>query len=351
MKAAVWYGKHDIRVENSEEPIIKPGKIKVKVAWTGICGSDLHAYHGAPVVQVDEPHPVTGEMAPLILGHEFAGFIHEIGEGVVGFSVGDRVTIEPVIRCGNCNSCLKGMPNLCDQMGFVGLHSNGGFTEYTLVDPHMVHKLPDNITLEEAAVIEPTAVAFHAVKLSQMKVGSTVAVYGVGPIGLLTIQCAKAAGASHIYAVDVSNERLHKALEIGATTIINAAEEVNLVERIQAETGGGVDIAFECAGAEVTVNNALASIAKTGQVVIESIIPQPIKVDIMQLTLKEANLMATIGYRNVYKEVIAMIASGKLDVKSIITKKIALDDIVEEGFNALTNDKSQAKILVSTYKA
>ncbi|MFD0589473.1 2,3-butanediol dehydrogenase [Paenibacillus sp. GCM10027627] len=349
MKAAVWYGKHDIRVEDREEPAIQPGKIKIRVAWTGICGSDLHAYHGAPVVQVGEPHPVTGEMAPLTLGHEFAGVIHEVGEGVDGFSIGDRVTIEPAIRCGQCTSCLKGMPNLCDHMGFVGLHSNGGFTEYALVDPYMVHKLPDNITLEEAAVIEPTAVAFHAVKLSQMRVGSTVAVFGVGPIGLLTILCAKAAGASRIYAVDVSKERLQKALEIGATSVINAATEEHFVEKIKAETGGGVHIAFECAGAEATVNNALASIAKTGQVVIESIIPQPIKVDVLQLTLKEASLTATIGYRNVYKEVIAMMASGQLDVKSIITKKIALDDIVEEGFNTLTNDKSQAKILVKTH--
>ncbi|GLX67465.1 2,3-butanediol dehydrogenase [Paenibacillus glycanilyticus] len=346
MKAAVWYGKHDVRIENKEEPVVQPGKIKIKVAWTGICGSDLHAYHGAPgVIQEGTPHPITGEMAPLTLGHEFSGIVHEIGEGVSEFAVGDRVTVEPMIKCGKCEPCKKGYSNLCDYFGFVGLQSNGGFADYVVVDDYMVHKLPDKVTLEEGALMEPAAVAFHAVKSSQMKVGSKVAVFGVGPIGLLTILCAKAAGASQIIAVDVSKERLQKAREIGATTVINGMEE-NAVQRILAETGG-VDVAFEAAGAEVTVNNAIASIAKKGQVVIESIIPHPIKVDILQITAKEANLTATLGYCGVYKEVIAMVASGQLDVKSIITNKIVLDDLIENGFNLLTSDKSQAKIIVS----
>ncbi|BAC15309.1 alcohol dehydrogenase [Oceanobacillus iheyensis HTE831] len=347
MKAAVWYGKHDIRVENKEEPIIKPGKVKIKVAWTGICGSDLHAYHGAEgVVQVGEPHPVTGEMAPLTLGHEFSGVIHEIGEGVSGLSVGDRVAIEPAIKCGKCENCVRGNYNLCEHNGFVGLQSDGAFAEYAIVDPHMVHKLPDNISFEEATAIEPTAVSFHALKLSNMKAGDTVAVFGVGPIGLTAILCAKAAGASRIYAIDVSNERLEMAQKLGATTVINAIEE-NAAEKIYAETGSGVTIAFDCAGAEATVNSAIDSLAKGGQLVIVSIIPEPIKVNLLQANLKEINILATIGYRDVYKDVIAMVESGQLDLKPIITKKIGLDDIIEEGFHALTNDKSQAKILVS----
>ncbi|BFT72323.1 (R,R)-butanediol dehydrogenase [Paenibacillus sp. P36] len=346
MKAAVWYGKHDIRIENKEEPKIESGKIKIKVAWTGICGSDLHAYHGAPgIVQVGEPHPVTGQMAPLTLGHEFSGIIQEIGNGVTGFSNGDRVTIEPAIKCGKCDNCVKGNYNLCNHNGFVGLQSNGGFAEFAMVEPHMVHKLPDNLSLEEAAVIEPTAVSFHALKISNMKIGDTVAIFGVGPIGLTAILCAKAAGASRIYAVDVSKERLDMAHKLGAT-VINAMEE-NAPEKILFETGSGVNVAFDCAGAEATVNSAISSISKGGQVVVVSIIPQPIKIDVLELNLKEASILGTIGYRHVYKEVISMLASGQLDLKPIITKKIVLDDIIEEGFNALANDKSQAKILVS----
>ncbi|TVX89554.1 2,3-butanediol dehydrogenase [Paenibacillus agilis] len=343
MKAAVWYAKEDIRVEYIDEPVVRPGKVKVKIAWTGICGSDLHAYHGH-VVQVNEPHPVSGEMAPLTLGHESSGFIVEVGEGVTGFTAGDRVAIEPMLRCGKCQSCKDGNPNLCDHIGFIGLHGNGTFAEYAIVDPYMLHKLPDHIEMDEAALIEPTAVAFHAVKLSQQKVGDKVAVFGAGPIGLLTIISAKAAGASQIIAVDISSERLALAAKVGATAVIDATKE-DAVQSILANTGG-VDVAYEAAGAASTVNNALASLRKQGEVVIVSIIPNPIAIDINPLTIKEAKMTATIGYRNVYPQVIDMIASGTMNVKQIITKKIPLDKIVEEGFQTLITDKAQAKILV-----
>ncbi|WP_100401332.1 2,3-butanediol dehydrogenase [Bacillus sp. FJAT-42315] len=344
MKAAVWYGKHDVRVESKEEPMIQPGKVKVKVAFAGICGSDLHAYHGAGVQQ-DVPHPVSGEMAPLTLGHEFAGTVSEVGEGVTDISVGDRVTIEPLIYCGKCQYCKQNHYNQCVDFGFIGLNANGGFAEYAIVEPKMVHKLPDSVSLEEGALVEPTAVALHAVRQSQLKVGDKVAVFGVGPIGLLTIMAAQAAGASEIYAVDVSPERLEKATTVGATHTINAIEE-NSVEKILALSAGGVDIAYEVAGAEVTLANALSTVKKKGEVMVVSIIPEPVKVDILQLTIKEANITSVLAYRNIFPEVINLIDSGKLDVKQVITKKIALDQVVEEGLELLGKDKSQAKILI-----
>ncbi|MGM7634901.1 2,3-butanediol dehydrogenase [Bacillus sp. Hm123] len=348
MKAAVWYGKHDVRVETKEEPVIQPGKVKVKVAFAGICGSDLHAYHGAGVQQ-DVPHPVSGEMAPLTLGHEFAGTVSEIGEGVEGISIGDRVTIEPLIYCGKCQYCKQNHYNQCVDFGFIGLNANGGFAEYAVVEQKMVHKLPDSMSLEEGALVEPAAVTVHAVRHSQLKVGDKVAVFGVGPIGLLTIMAAQAAGASEIYAVDVSPERLEKAKEIGATHTINAIEE-NSVEKILSLSAGGVDIAYEVAGAEVTLANALSTVKKKGEVVIVSIIPEPVKVDILQLTIKEANMTSVLAYRNIFPEVINLIDSGKLDVKKVITKKIALDEVVEEGLELLGKDKSQAKILIDIQK-
>ncbi|OZI13341.1 butanediol dehydrogenase [Bacillaceae bacterium SAS-127] len=344
MKAAVWYGKHDVRVESKEEPMIQPGKVKVKVAFAGICGSDLHAYHGAGVQQ-DVPHPVSGEMAPLTLGHEFAGTVSEVGEGVTDISVGERVTIEPLIYCGKCQYCKQNHYNQCVDFGFIGLNANGGFAEYVIVEPKMVHKLPDSVSLEEGAVVEPTAVALHAVRQSQLKVGDKVAVFGVGPIGLLTIMAAQAAGASEIYAVDVSPERLEKATTVGATHTINASEE-NSVEKILALSAGGVDIAYEVAGAEVTLANALSTVKKKGEVMVVSIIPEPVKVDILQLTIKEANITSVLAYRNIFPEVINLISSGRLDVKKVITKKIALDQVVEEGLELLGKDKSQAKILI-----
>ncbi|OKL37453.1 2,3-butanediol dehydrogenase [Domibacillus mangrovi] len=344
MKAAVWYGKHDVRVENKEEPIIQPGKVKVKVGFAGICGSDLHAYHGVGV-QENVPHPVSGEMAPLTLGHEFAGTVAEVGEGVSGISIGDRVTIEPLIYCGKCEYCKQNHYNQCVNFGFIGLNANGGFAEYVIVEPSMVHKLHDSVSLEEGALVEPTAVAMHSVRQSKLKLGDKVAVFGVGPIGLLTIMAAQVAGASEIYAVDVSPERLLKAKEVGATHTINAIEE-DSSEAILSLSGGGVNVAYEVAGAEVTLANAISSIKKNGEIMVISIIPAPVKVDILQLTIKEANLTSVLAYRNIFPEVISLIASGKLDVKKIVTKKITLDNIVEDGLELLGKDKSQAKILI-----
>ncbi|MEF2291414.1 MULTISPECIES: 2,3-butanediol dehydrogenase [Virgibacillus] len=344
MKAAVWYGKYDVRVESTHEPVVEPGKVKIKVEWAGICGSDLHAYHGAGV-QENEPHPVSGEMAPLTMGHEFAGVITEVGKGVSDFLVGDHVAIEPLIYCGECQYCKENHYNLCNSVGFIGLNANGGFAEYVVLQPNMLHKLPEKVSLEEGALVEPTAVALHAVRHSKLKVGDKVAVFGVGPIGLLTIMAAKAAGATDIFAIDMSPERLIKAQEVGATHIINAAKE-NSVDTILKLSNGGVEVAYESAGVGVTLGNALSSVKKGGEVMVLSIIPEPVKVDILQLTFKEANITSTLAYRNIFPEVIALIASGVLDVKKVVTKKIALDQIVEDGIKLLDSDKSQAKILV-----
>ncbi|WP_217587962.1 2,3-butanediol dehydrogenase [Lentibacillus saliphilus] len=344
MKAAVWYGKYDVRVESTEEPTVESGKVKVKVAWAGICGSDLHAYHGEGI-PVDEPHPVSGQKAPLTLGHEFAGVIEEVGEGVSGFSVGDRVAIEPLIYCGECEYCKENHYNKCNSVGFIGLQADGGFAEYVVLTPNTLHKLPEEVSLEEGALVEPAAVALHAVRQSKIKVGNKVAVFGVGPIGLLTIIAAKAAGATDIYAVDMSPERLSIAKEVGATHIINPAE-TDSVQTILELSNGGVDVAYEVAGVEVTLANALSTVKKGGEVMVLSIFPQPVKVDMLQLTFKEAYITSTLGYRNIYPDVISLIASGALDVKKVITKKITLDEIVEDGLKLLDRDKSQAKILV-----
>lgn len=344
MKAAVWHGAKDVRIENIDEPSVKSGQVKVKVEWTGICGSDLHAYHHGVGVQVDQPHPISGEMAPLTLGHEFAGTIAALGEGVMNLNVGDRVTIEPLIYCGECTYCRQGRYNQCESFGFVGLNADGGFAEYAIVKPHMVHKLPDNVSLEEGALVEPTAVAFHAVRSSKLKVGGKVAVFGVGPIGLLTILSAKAAGAAEIIAMDVSAERLAKAKEVGATAIINGAES-DTVKEIMNLTDTGVDVAYEAAGAQATFSDAVSAVNKGGEVMVIAAFAKPVNVDLMQLMVKEASVSSILAYRHIFPEVISLIATGKLDVKKVITKKITLDNLIEEGFELLIKDKSQAKIL------
>ncbi|OWR28906.1 butanediol dehydrogenase [Saccharibacillus sp. O23] len=343
MKAAVWYGKQDVRVEEREERSVQPGQVKIKVEYAGICGSDLHAYHHGVGIQEGQEHPLSGQKAPLVLGHEFSGVVAEIGPDVTGIEKGQRVAVEPLYHCGVCEYCLQGHYNQCVDFGFVGLNGDGGFADYVVVEAYMVHALPDNVSFEEGALVEPTAVAMHAVRHSSLKVGQKVAVYGAGPIGLLTVLCAKAAGASQVYAVDVFDERLKLAEKLGAIPVNSS--EVDAAQAIQ-EQSGGIDIAFEAAGVQPTMDSAVSVVKKGGQVVVIAAIPEPLKVDFFQMLVKEATVTATLAYRHIFPEIIALIEAGALDVKSVITHKIGLDDIVDEGLELLIRDKSHAKILV-----
>lgn len=342
MQAAVWHNIKDVRVEQIEEPVISSGQVKVKVEWAGICGSDLHAYsHGLSM----EAHSLSGEKPPLTLGHEFSGTIVEVADDVTSHQVGERIAIEPLIYCGDCYACKRGYYNQCSKVGFVGLNRDGGFAEYVIVNENMVHVLPENVSFEEGALVEPTAVSFYAVRESKLKAGDSIAIFGAGPIGLLTLLSAKAAGATKIIVIDLSEERLEKAKELGATTIINGMRD-DIVETIHDLTDGGVSVAFECAGAQPTMTSAVASVKQGGQVMAIAVFAKPVSVDMGQLMFKAADITSTLAYRHVFPEVIDMISTGRLDVKPVITKKIDLKEIVEEGFNQLINDKNQSKILV-----
>ncbi|OLO38998.1 butanediol dehydrogenase [Alkalihalophilus pseudofirmus] len=346
MKAVVWHGIEDVRVQDVEEPTVSPGKIKVKVQQAGICGSDLHAYkHGLP----DEEHPLSGQKPPLTLGHEFSGTIIEVGEAECTNLIGKRVSIEPILYCGNCYACKRGKYNQCNKVGFVGLNCDGGFAESVIVDENMVHVIPDNISFEEAALIEPTAVAFYAVLESKLKPGEPVAIFGAGPIGLLTLLSVKAAGATDIIVVDISEERLQKAKELGATSIIDG-KRTDIVETILQITNGGVSVAYEAAGVQQTISNAIATVRQGGQVMAIAVYEKPVEIDMMQLMVKAVDVTSRLAYRHNFPEVIEMISEKKLDVSQVITKKIKMEDIVEEGFKSLINNTKEAKILVEITK-
>lgn len=346
MKAAVIYGQNDVRVEDFQLREIQSDEVKVKVAWAGICGSDLHAYHFGLGIAY-EPHPLTKRKAPLVLGHEFSGTVEEVGEAVTSVAVGDKVAIEPILYCGKCEFCRRGDYNLCkvSNTGFYGLAGDGGFAEYAIIEEKNLHKLPEGMSLEEGALVEPTAVAFRAVLKSKLQVGQTAAVFGAGPIGLLTLLCAQAAGAAETFVIDVSEERLQKAKELGATHVINPANE-DALEKILAVTGDGVDVAFEAAGVQATFTSAYQAIKGGGTLLVVAAYGSELSFDPNAGLMKEANIIFTIAYANDFAPVIKAIAEGKIDVKQVITKKIKLDNIVADGLELLTTDKSQAKVLI-----
>lgn len=346
MKAVRWHGVKDIRVEDIADPQPGKGEVKVKVAWTGICGSDLHEYLAGPIfVPVEEDHPLSHDKAPITMGHEYCGTVSELGEGVTDVAVGDRVAIEPIFACGTCPACLEGKYNLCDTLGFVGLSGgHGGFAAYSVVPARMVHKMPDQLSMEQGALVEPAAVALHAVRLSRIKAGDTAAVFGAGPIGLLVVESLRVAGASEIHVVEPSEVRRRKALDLGATSAIDPTTQ-DAVAAIRAATGG-VHVAFEVTGVPQVLPNCIDATRHEGQVLVVSIWESEASFQPNSVVLKERQLQGTIAYRNVYPAVMALMTQGYFSADQMVTKRIPLDKIVAEGFEALVAEKSQVKILV-----
>ncbi|MED4163674.1 2,3-butanediol dehydrogenase [Halalkalibacterium halodurans] len=347
MQALRWHGVKDVRVDDIAEPATLKGKVKIKVKWCGICGSDLHEYAAGPIfIPQNSPHSLTEEKAPIVMGHEFSGQVVEVGDGVTKCEEGDRVVVEPIFACGTCTACKQGKYNLCEQLGFLGLAGGGGgFSEYVTVDEHMVHKIPDTVSFEQGALVEPAAVALYAVRQSQFNVGDQAVVFGTGPIGLLVIEALKASGASKIYAVELSTERRQRAEQLGAIALNPA--EVNVVEEIQRLTDGGADVSFEVTGVPIVLTQAIESTKLNGQTMIVSIFEKEASFQPNLVVMRERNIAGIIGYRDIFPAVISLMNQGYFSTETLVTKRIGLHDIVEQGFEALMKEKSQVKILVS----
>ncbi|TNC48559.1 2,3-butanediol dehydrogenase [Rubellimicrobium rubrum] len=347
MKAARWHSAKDIRVEDIDEPAPGPGQVKIKVAWTGICGSDLHEYLAGPIfVPVQAEHPLSHGKAPITMGHEYCGTVTELGEGVDGLAIGDRVAIEPIFACDACPPCRDGKYNLCEHLGFVGLSGgHGGFATYSVVPARMVHKMPDSLSIEQGALVEPAAVALHAVRISRFKAGDRAAVFGAGPIGLLVVEALRIAGASEIHVVEPSEQRRRKALDLGATAAFDPGAG-DPVQAIRERTTTGVEVAFEVTGVPAVLPQAINATRYEGQTLVVSIWESEASFQPNTVVLRERDIKGTIAYRNVYPAVMSLMERGYFSAEKLVTKRIRLDDIVRDGFDALVAEKSQIKILV-----
>ena len=352
MKAVMYYGKEDLRVESVPEPVIRPGTVKIAPAFNGICGSDLHLYHGGPIPPAptaEDPHPLSGETLPVVLGHEFSGVVEEVGEGVDRFAPGDRVVVEPLMVDGTCPACEKGAYNLCEKMGFIGISGlGGGLSEHIVVEQRWVHAVGD-MPLDHAALIEPLAVALHAVKHARAEAGQTAVVGGAGPIGLLVAAVLRAFDVTTIVS-EVSRTRREMARSTGVADVVVDPANEDLREVVMQHTNGaGADLAFDAAGVAAVVDQLLDVLGGRGRLEIVAIHGEPISLDITaKLTMQDRELGASIGYANDHAQAIELVRSGKVDLAPFITSTITADNIVSEGFERLiTNKDSEVKILVS----
>lgn len=346
MKAARWYGAKDIRVEAADKPFTGENQVKIDVKFAGICGSDLHEYaHGPLSIPVDKPYPLSGHQGVTTLGHEFSGIVSEIGSNVKNVLVGDRVTIEPIYKYREQALADKDGDNRAVELGFVGLTSNGGFADQVVVEDYMVHKIPDTLSFEKAALVEPTAVAVQAVLKSGLQIGQTVFISGAGPIGLLCCLAAIAAGASTVIISDISEQRLAKAKEIGADHVINASDK-NITEKVKNITSGGADVFIDAAGVQASFSTGMASLKIRGTAVMVAVFKDTVVHDVTDQVLREIKIVGTTAYRNIYPQVIALIESGKIPSEKLVTSTIAIDDIVSNGFDVLISNPNEVKILI-----
>ncbi len=349
MKAARFHGRGDIRIDDVPEPAVRPGTVKVEVEWCGICGTDLHEYLDGPIFAPPpgEPHPLTGETAPITLGHEFAGVVAEVGEGVNDVRPGDRVVVEPYIVCGRCDACEQGRYNVCRTLGFVGLSGyGGGFSQYVVAERRWIHPLGD-LGTDVGALVEPLAVAYHAVRLSGAAPGHTAVVFGAGPIGLVTTAALRAAGVEQVIAVEPAAARKEKANVAGADQVIDPTGTDVVEAVLELTKGRGADVTFECAGVDAVLASAIGATRAGGTCVNVAIWGHEARVSMNDLVFKEVNLLGSLAYANDHPATIEMIASGKVDPYQFITGRIDLDDIVTLGFDELINRKEEnVKILV-----
>ncbi len=348
MKAAVWYAKGDIRIEDKPVPEPGPGEVRLKVKACGICGSDLHEYRAGPFLIPRKPHPLTGrEGGPVILGHEFSALVDALGPEVGGYAVGDRVTVNALILCGKCPYCRRGQFNMCMKLGTVGFASDGAFAEYAVVPAYGLFRLPENVSNDAGAFVEPLAVAIRAVKRSRLELGQSVAVIGAGPIGLLVSQVCRAAGASQIFVVEPMDARRNLAARLGASEVIDPTQVdpgktiAGLTDNLRA------DVAIDCVGNQASFDTALKATGRRAVICVVGMALKPVEVPFMRLLGHEKELTFTSGYEGEFSAAIALLNNGQINIADMVTGNIGLADLVSGGLEALSDPAANhIKILV-----
>jgi L-iditol 2-dehydrogenase len=312
MRALVLSEYKHLDVRDVPEPAVGDADVLVRVRACGICGSDVHGYDGSSGRRIP----------PAVMGHEAAGVVERIGAAVERVSPGDRVTFDSTVSCGRCDYCRAGRSNLCDQRKVLGVSCGeyrqaGAFAEFVAVPEHIVYRLPDDVSFEHAAMVEPVSVAVHAVARAPMPARSAVVV-GAGTIGLLVIQALRAAGARRVIAVDVDEGKLALARKLGAETTLNPTG-VDVPSEVRRLTEGGADVALECVGATEPIKTAVACVRKGGSVVLVGNVSPGIQLPLQAVVTGELTLLGTCASNGEYPRAIELLRTGAIDVRPLIT--------------------------------
>lgn len=341
MKALRWHGRKDLRYDDIPEPSPGSGQVKARINLAGICGTDLKEYASGPcMISVDK--------VPLTIGHEFSGRVVAVGEGVTDFKVGERVSGLGYWCCGKCFYCQRALYNLCMNSDFMGISKDGCMAEYLTAPSYCFYTLPDSVSDEAGALVEPLSVAIHAVRQGNVHPGDTVAIVGDGTIGLCSLLAAKAAGASEVYVVAKHKGRGEVASTMGANAVIYLSDG-NPVQKMQKLTGGlGADVSIECVGYPDTPQLSVELARRGGTAVIVGVFEQPGTFDFSSMTFSERTLVGSSIYIDEARTAIALLADKRIDPSLLITSTVPLKDAVKMGFERLLNNKEDnIKVLLN----
>ncbi len=332
-RAAYMTGLNKMEIRDIEMPKLRDTDVLVKLEYVGICGSDVHYLEHGKIGDF----VVDGD---FILGHECAGTIVELGSEVKNLKVGDKVALEPGVTCGQCEFCKSGRYNLCPNVEFLATPPyHGSMMKYIAFPENMCFKLPDNITTKEGALVEPLSVGMHAAMQGGVKLGDSVVILGAGTIGLVTLLACKAFGATDITVVDVIPKRLEYARNLGATTVINAAEADVFAEVEKLSNKSGVDVVIETAGTARTISQTPYLIKNGGTIVLVGMAPQDIiEFNFAKIMAKEAQIKSVFRYRNIYPIAIKALAQGIISITGIVTHEFDFEDSAK-AFDYVINNK------------
>ncbi|WP_368185353.1 zinc-binding dehydrogenase [Aestuariibius sp. HNIBRBA575] len=335
INAAYYRGDKTFTVEKTVSPPPKAGEVAVRIAYCGICGTDMHVFHGNMDARVG---------LNRIVGHEMSGIVERVGADVDGFSVGQNVVVRPLEHCGECPACVAGHTHICHKLKFLGLDTDGAMQEIWNVPAHVLHQLPADMRLDHAALIEPVAVACHDVRRAALKKGEDVVVIGGGPIGVLVAMVARDSGGNVVIS-EVNPHRLAIAETLGFDTV--NPKDTDLVEAINQRTGGkGADVVFEVSGTQPGVDAMTAVAATRARIVMVAIHATKPQIDLFQFFWRELDLMGARVYEpQDYDKAIEIIASGGVDADTVITDISPLSDI-QAAFEALDSSPTAMKSLI-----
>ena len=346
MRAAVWHGYKDLRIEEKEIPAPGSKQVLIRVDWAGICGTDRHEYEGPNFIPVKKPHRLTGRVAPLTIGHEFSGHIVSVGDAVTGWKAGDAVTANGSLTCGKCEACLSGRYNVCSLLGFLGVGDDGAFADYVVVDADKLFAIPAGVSQREAAVAEPLACGIHATNLLGDIRGKDVVIIGPGIIGLSAFFGAKYAGAGRLLVAGIGDYRKELVASYGGEYLDSSVED--LEEKVRAWTDGRMaDIVYECIGAESTLDQAIRISKPGGKIMVMGVFGRKPVVDMNTLQEAERVIYTSQAHVNEIETALEYIRDGRIRADELITREVTMDTLVEDGFEYLiTHGPEQIKVLI-----